>query len=229
MDIREQINKLRKLIEEHNHKYYVLDKPTITDFEYDKLIDELTELESKYPQLFDVNSPTQNVGGQLINSFESMNHDYPMLSLSNTYSNEELFDFEKRIKKLTDKNIEYVCELKFDGVSISLKYENGVLIRALTRGDGIKGDNVIENIKTIKSIPRKIFGNFPNLFEIRGEIFISKSSFIELNLKREKEGKELFSNPRNTASGSIKILDVTEVAERPLDCFYMAFTWKIIS
>ena len=124
MDIREQINKLRKLIEEHNHKYYVLDKPTITDFEYDKLIDELTELESKYPQLFDVNSPTQNVGGQLMNSFESMNHDYPMLSLSNTYSNEELFDFEKRIKKLTDKKIEYVCELKFDGVSISLKYEN---------------------------------------------------------------------------------------------------------
>ena len=219
MDIREQINKLRKLIEEHNHKYYVLDKPTITDFEYDKLVDELTELESKYPQLFDVNSPTQNVGGQLMNSFESMNHDYPMLSLSNTYSNEELFDFEKRIKKLTDKKIEYVCELKFDGVSISLKYENGVLIRALTRGDGIKGDNVIENIKTIKSIPRKIFGNFPNLFEIRGEIFISKSSFIDLNLKREKEGKELFSNPRNTASGSIKILDVSEVAERPLDCF----------
>ena len=169
MDIRQQINKLRKLIEEHNHKYYVLDKPTVTDFEYDKLIDELTELESEYPQLFDVNSPTQNVGGQLMNSFESMNHDYPMLSLSNTYSNEELFDFEKRIKKLTDKNIEYVCELKFDGVSISLKYENGVLIRALTRGDGIKGDNVIENIKTIK----KALNPIP--------LYINKSLTIEPN------------------------------------------------
>jgi len=219
MNEQERIYSLRKEIEHHNHSYYVLDKPLVSDFEFDNLLKELQALEKEFPQYFDINSPTQRVGGGLINGFESINHKYPMLSLGNTYSEEDLIDFDKRIKKLIDNNFEYVCELKYDGVSISLIYENGKLISAITRGDGKSGDNVIDNVRTIKSIPLNLFDDFPEKFEIRGEIFLPIEGFNKLNEERKKENLEPFSNPRNTASGSLKLLDSKQVAKRPLDCF----------
>ncbi|MDG2138922.1 MAG: NAD-dependent DNA ligase LigA, partial [Flavobacteriales bacterium] len=219
MNEQERIYSLRKEIEHHNHLYYVLDKPLISDFEFDNFLKELQALEKEFPQYFDINSPTQRVGGGLIDGFESINHTYPMLSLGNTYSEEDLIDFDKRIKRLVGNNFEYVCELKYDGVSISLIYENGRLINAITRGDGKSGDNVIDNVRTIKSIPLNLFGNFPENFEIRGEIFLPIEGFNKLNKERKKENLEPFSNPRNTASGSLKLLDSKQVAKRPLDCF----------
>ena len=219
MNDKERIYFLRKEIDLHNHSYYVEDSPKISDFEFDILLNELIQLEEKHPELFDINSPTQRVGASLVDSFETINHTYPMLSLGNTYSEDDLIDFDNRIRKLISSDFDYVCELKFDGVSISLNYENGKLINAITRGDGKKGDNVISNVRTIKSIPLQLTGDFPQKFEIRGEIFIPIDDFKKLNTERIKHNLEPFSNPRNTASGSLKMLDSSDVAKRPLDCF----------
>ena len=219
MNVKERIDFLRKEISGHNHSYYVLDNPTISDFEFDSLLEELQNLENLHPEYFDRNSPTQRVGGSVIDGFVSVPHKYRMLSLGNTYSEEDLIDFDTRLRKITDQPIKYVCELKYDGVSISLKYKDGVLIQALTRGDGYKGDDVTLNVKTIKSIPLKLRGDYPEEFEIRGEIFIPISKFNTLNNDRIKNDLVPFANPRNTASGSLKLLDPSEVAKRPLDCF----------
>lgn len=219
MNVFKRIQLLREDLRQHNHRYYVLDQPVISDFEFDKLLEELIVLENKNPQYFDANSPSQRVGGALTKSFQTVKHQYPMLSLGNTYSEEELRNFDKRIHKLVEDEIEYVCELKYDGVSISLTYENGQLTQALTRGDGTQGDDVTTNVKTINSIPLQLQGSYPDLFEIRGEIFITHTGFEAMNKEREQVGLEPFANPRNTASGSLKMLDSKEVAERPLDCF----------
>ncbi len=219
MNVKERIDFLRKEINEHNHSYYVLDTPIISDFEFDSLLNELQNLENLHPEYFDINSPTQRVGGETIEGFNSVIHKYKMLSLGNTYTEKDLLDFDERLKKITDQNIKYVCELKYDGVSISLRYKDGVLIQAITRGDGTKGDDVTSNVKTIKSIPLKLIGSYPNEFEIRGEIFIHKSDFKKLNEKRKKNNLEIYSNPRNTASGSLKLLDPKLASKRPLDCF----------
>jgi len=220
-EIQSRILELRKLIIEHNHNYYNLDTNLISDFEYDKLLDELIELEKQYPQFFDPESPSLRVGGGLSDKFDSDTHDYQMYSLDNTYSDEELDSWFKRIiKVLNTSDFEFCCELKYDGASVNLLYENGKLIRGLTRGDGTQGDNITVNLKTINSIPLKLTTqSFPNKFEIRGEIIMPTDSFKALNKKRELIGEPLFMNPRNTASGSIKLLDSKEVARRPLECF----------
>lgn len=219
MNAQDRIVFLRNQLQQHNHNYYVLDKPTISDFEFDMLLNELINLEKQHPEYYDSNSPTQRVGGDLIKSFVTVAHEYRMLSLGNTYSSDELVDFDKRITKLVETDIEYVCELKYDGVSISLKYENGELIQALTRGNGTHGDDVTVNVKTINSIPLKLKGDFPNKFEIRGEIFLPHVGFEQMNEKRVADDLEPFANPRNAASGSMKMQDSKEVAKRPLDCY----------
>ena len=219
MSDKERILFLRKELAEHNHSYYVLDIPIISDFEFDKLLAELKSLEDNNPDLFDANSPTKRVGGAVLDGFKTIQHKYRMLSLGNTYSAEDLHDFDRRILKLVEQDFEYVCELKYDGVSISLTYENGELVQALTRGDGTQGDDVTENVKTIKSIPLKLKSDFPTTFEIRGEIFLPFKGFNSMNKQRVEEGLESYANPRNTASGSLKLLDTKEVAKRPLDCY----------
>ncbi len=218
--IKSRILELRKIINKHNHNYYDLDKNLISDFEYDKLLDELINLESKYPEFYDENSPSNRVGGGLSDKFNSESHISQMYSLDNTYSDEELESWNSRVVKiLNTENFEFCCELKYDGASVNLLYEGGKLVRALTRGDGTQGDNITNNIKTIRSVPLKLNKLLLNKFEIRGEIIILNDSFNQLNKKREKLGEPLFKNPRNTASGSIKILDSNEVARRPLQCF----------
>ena len=219
MNTKERIDFLRSEIENHNYSYYILDTPLISDFEFDNLMSELISLEENHPEFFSDHSPTKKVGGGLIDNFESVRHIYPMLSLSNTYSFEDLKDFDDRIKKIIDIPFEYVCELKFDGVSISLTYEDGKLLRAVTRGDGDQGDDVTLNIKTIRSIPLNLMGDYPDRFEIRGEVFLSIEDFKEMNISRLSKGLEEYANPRNTASGSLKLLDSNEVYKRPLDCF----------
>jgi len=219
MNVKERIDFLRKELEEHNHLYYVLDSRRISDFEFDKLMSELINLEEENPEYIDENSPTKKVGGKVMDSFNTVDHQYPMLSLSNTYNAEELQDFDERIKKIIDVPFEYVCELKFDGVSISLIYENGELKQAISRGDGTKGDDVTENVRTIRSIPLKLRNDFVANFEIRGEIILPKNAFSKLNEERERSGLEKYANPRNTASGSLKLHDTKEVSKRPLDCF----------
>ena len=220
-EIKQRILLLQQSLHTHNHRYYVLDDPTISDFEFDHLLKELLLLEEKYPEFLDINSPTQRVGGGITKSFKTEVHRYPMYSLSNTYSKEELFQWEERLKKVLGEEavIEYTCELKFDGVSISLTYEYGVLVKAITRGDGVQGDNVTTNVKTIKTIPLKLQADFPNFFEIRGEIILPWEGFHKMNEKRFQLGEELYRNPRNTASGSLKLQDSSIVAERPLNCF----------
>ncbi len=218
-DIEDRIKKLREVLNEHNYKYYVLNQPAISDFEYDKLMRELVDLESAHPEYYDPNSPSQRIGDDRSQEFEQVAHKYPVLSLGNTYSREEITEFDNRIKKVITGNIEYVCELKYDGASISLTYENGRLMQAVTRGDGITGDNVIANVKTIKSIPLVLAGNdYPSLFEIRGEIFLPHAGFEKMNREREEIGEALFANPRNAASGTLKIQNSSVVAKRPLDC-----------
>ncbi|MCL2028054.1 MAG: NAD-dependent DNA ligase LigA [Bacteroidales bacterium] len=215
-----RIEQLSESLNQHNYDYYVLDKPTISDFEFDALLQELTLLEKAYPDCVLPNSPTQRVGGEITKMFKSVEHRYPMLSLGNTYSFEDLKDFDERIKKLVSRDFSYICELKYDGVAIGLRYENGLLTQAVTRGDGIKGDDVTTNVKTIQTIPLKLNGNdFPADFEIRGEIIMSHKSFESLNKSREEDGDDLFANPRNAASGSLKLQDSREVAKRKLDCF----------
>ena len=219
MSIFESIQLLRKELEEHNYNYYVLDKPTISDFEFDAKLKELQDLEAKNPQFFDENSPTQRVGGGITKNFETTKHKYRMYSLDNSYSKEDLLDWEKRCQKvLGNVHLEYVCELKYDGASISITYENGILNKAVTRGDGFQGDDVTNNIRTIKSVPLKLKGNFPDFFEIRGEIILPLEGFEKMNQELIEIGETPYSNPRNTASGSLKLQDSSEVAKRPLEC-----------
>ena len=220
-EIESRILELRRLIIEHNHNYYNLDTNLISDFEYDKLLNELVDLEKEYPEFSDPESPSFRVGGGLSEKFDSDSHIYPMYSLDNTYSDEELDLWFKRIVKVLNiSDFEFCCELKYDGASVNLLYERGRLIRGLTRGDGAQGDDITVNLKTINSIPLKLTtGKFSEKFEIRGEIIMPTDSFKALNKKRELIGEPLFMNPRNTASGSIKLLDSKEVARRPLECF----------
>ena len=220
LNVEEKIYNLRKELNQHNHQYYVLDNPSISDFDFDMKLAELQKLEEDYPQYFDANSPTQRVGGEITKNFENITHNNRMYSLSNSYSLEDLQDWEQRMLKIIGvEKLEYTCELKYDGASINLTYENGQLKTAVTRGDGFIGDNVISNIKTIKSIPLRINGEeFLNDFEIRGEIILPFKGFNKMNKERLKNGEEPFRNPRNTASGSLKLQDSSEVAKRPLDC-----------
>ncbi len=219
MEIHNTIQKLREELNQHNYNYYVLDTPTISDFEFDQKLKQLQELENKHLEFFDENSPTQRVGGAITKNFETVAHDYRMYSLDNSYSKDELIDWENRVQKvLGDVPLEYTCELKYDGASISITYENGKLKRAVTRGDGVQGDDVTNNIKTIKSIPLQLKGNYPDKFDVRGEIILPFAGFEKMNQELIEIGETPYSNPRNTASGSLKLKESAEVAKRPLDC-----------
>ena len=219
MDIQKIIQDLRDELNQHNHNYYVLDTPTISDFEFDQKLNQLQELENQHPEFYDDNSPTQRVGGTITKNFNTVVHDYRMYSLENSYSKEDLIDWENRIQKvLGNVSLQYTCELKYDGASISITYENGKLNRAVTRGDGFQGDDVTNNIKTIKSIPLKLKGNYPERFDIRGEIILPFEGFEKMNQELIEIGETPYSNPRNTASGSLKLQDSSEVAKRPLEC-----------
>ncbi|WP_405327954.1 NAD-dependent DNA ligase LigA [Leeuwenhoekiella sp. LLG6367-2.1] len=218
MNTKDKIQALRDELQSHNYNYYVLDKPVIDDYAFDLKLKELQELEAKHPEFYDPNSPSLRVGGQITKSFNTVKHETRMYSLDNSYSLQDLEDWEKRLKKLVDGEVEYVCELKYDGASISLTYEKGELIRAVTRGDGVQGDDVTNNIKTIRSVPLKLKGDFPDKFDIRGEIVLPLAGFAAMNAERVEAGEEPYSNPRNTASGSLKLQDSSEVAKRPLEC-----------
>ena len=215
------IAELTKKINYHSDLYYQKSKTEISDLEFDQLLAQLAQLENQFPELREVDSPTQRVGGTITKEFTSVTHKYPMLSLGNTYSKEELEDFDGRVAKgLDGEAYEYFCELKFDGVSISLTYENGLLVRGVTRGDGVRGDDVTSNIKTIRSLPLKLKSNdAPASFEVRGEVFLPKEVFKQLNKEREDIGEETYANARNTASGTVKMQDSAEVAKRKLDCY----------
>ena len=215
-----KIVQLTSELREHNHNYYMLSKSTISDYDFDMMLQQLQQLEEEFPEFADANSPTKRVGGAITKDFETVKHKYRMLSLANSYSREEIVDFETRIKKLVDGELAYICELKYDGVAIAISYENGKMVRAVTRGDGVQGDDVTENVKTIRTIPLELIGNnIPSEFEIRGEIFFPKSVFTELNKEREELGEELYMNARNTASGTVKMQDSSIVAKRRLDCY----------
>ena len=219
MDIQETIQSLREELNLHNHNYYVLDNPTISDYDFDVKLKELQNLETKNPEFFDEHSPTQRVGGMITKNFNTITHKNRMYSLDNSYSKEDVLDWEKRIQKiLGDVPLEYTCELKYDGASISITYENGKLVRAVTRGDGFQGDDVTNNIKTIRSIPLILKKDYPLNFEIRGEIVLPLSGFSKMNQILLEKGEQPYSNPRNTASGSLKLQNSAEVAKRPLDC-----------
>ncbi len=222
--IKQQIDDLREALRTHNHNYYVLDQPTISDYDFDVQLETLKALEAKHPEFYDANSPTQRVGGAITKNFETVKHDYRMYSLDNSYSKEDLLDWEKRIKKLVDGAVSYTCELKYDGASISLTYEDGQLVRAVTRGDGFQGDDVTANIKTIKSVPLQLKGDYPPKFDIRGEIVLPFDGFNAMNAERIANGEEPYRNPRNTASGSLKLQDSAEVAKRPLECLLYNIT-----
>ncbi len=217
---KERIDLLRKELHKHNYLYYVKTQPEINDFQFDILLQELDELEKRHPEFMDDNSPTRRVGSDISTGFEQFEHSLPMLSLGNTYNEEELKEFDERVKKTITEPIEYACELKYDGVAISLRYENGSLFRALTRGDGVVGDDVTNNIRTIRSIPLHLFGdNYPERFEIRGEVLMPVEGFKKMNESRIKEGEAAFANPRNATAGTLKMQDPAVVAKRPLDCF----------
>ena len=219
----EKINQLRAVLHQHNYNYYILDAPTINDFEFDTLLQSLIDLETKHPEFFDPNSPSQRVGGGVTKNFRNHTHKFPMYSLSNSYSKEEIEQWETRIQKvLGDQEVTYTCELKYDGASISLTYKNGVLLHGVTRGDGTQGDDVTQNLKTIPTIPLKLRGDYPDFFEIRGEIILPIKGFQAMNEERVKAGEDPYMNPRNTASGSLKTQDSALVAKRPLECFLYA-------
>ena len=222
-EAKSRISELSKIIENHNYNYYILTQPTISDYDFDMLLNELIDLEKQFPDLVLPDSPTQRVGGDLTKEFKTVKHRYPMLSLSNSYNIEEVKEFISRIKKTIEEDVEFVCELKFDGVSISLTYENGLFVKAVTRGDGTQGDDVTTNIKTIRSIPLRLKGNYPDFFEMRGEVIMPHSSFNSINAEREDLGLQPFANPRNAAAGTIKLQDSKEVAKRKLDqyCYFM--------
>lgn len=224
MTIEEQILQLRQELREHNYNYYTLDTPTISDFDFDQKLKQLEALEAAHPEFDDPNSPTHRVGGAVTKNFETIVHEHRMYSLDNSYSKEDLEDWEARVKKMVDGEVNYTCELKYDGASISLTYENGELLKAVTRGDGLQGDDVTTNIKTIKSVPLKLKGDYPEKFDIRGEIVLPWEGFHAMNAEREELGFELYRNPRNTASGSLKLQDSAEVARRPLQCLLYNIT-----
>lgn len=220
---KEQIDALTKELKEHNYNYYVLAEPTISDREFDRKLKELEALEKEFPELAHPDSPVKVIGGAVTKNFITKKHSRPMLSLGNTYSEAELREFDERAKKLAGMDFEYVAELKFDGFAIGLTYKNGKLIQALTRGDGTQGDDVTENVKTIRTIPHQLHGNYPDEFEIRGEIFMHRKAFDRMNEERVKNGEAPFANPRNSAAGTIKMQESSEVAKRPLDCFLYHF------
>jgi DNA ligase (NAD+) len=227
-NIQQKIETLRKELNQHNYNYYVLDNPVISDYEFDKLLEELIRLEKEYPEFHDPNSPSERVGGEITKTFKAVKHKYPMLSLSNSYNREDLDDFDRRAREglgiqsndlFGSADLEYVCELKYDGLSIGLTYINGMLVRAVTRGDGVQGDDVTTNAKTIGSIPLQLKGNYPVEFEIRGEIFMPRKAFDAINKEREDIGEAPLANPRNAASGTMKMQDSSVVAKRKLDCY----------
>lgn len=219
MSVQQSIQDLREELNLHNHSYYVLDNPTISDFEFDQKLKKLQDLEANYPEYFDESSPSLRVGGTITKNFQTVVHENRMYSLDNSYSKEDLKDWEVKIQKvLGNVQLQYTCELKYDGASISITYENGKLTKAVTRGDGFQGDDVTNNIKTIKSIPLKLKGNYPIKFDIRGEIILPFEGFEKMNQELIEIGETPYSNPRNTASGSLKLQDSAEVAKRPLDC-----------
>lgn len=230
-EAKRRIEHLSTELEKHNYNYYILDKPTISDFEFDKLLEELIALEKQYPEFLLPTSPSQRVGGAITKVFKTVKHKYPMLSLSNSYSIEDMLDFDRRVKEglhidtsdtSASSEVQYVCELKFDGLSIGITYENGQLYQAVTRGDGVQGDDVTTNVKTIRSVPLQLKGHYPDRFEIRGEIYMPKKVFEQLNKEREEIGEPPFANPRNSASGTMKMQDSAVVATRKLDCFLYA-------
>lgn len=229
-EAKDQIKALTAELRQHTYNYYVLAMPTIPDYEFDQKLEQLSKLEKQFPEFLDPESPTQVVGGEVTKEFVTVKHRWPMLSLGNTYNEQELIDFDQRIRKAIGDNFEYVCELKFDGLSMSLTYENGKLARAVTRGDGTQGDEVTTNVRTIHSIPKKLEqGNYPELFEIRGEVFMHLKAFERLNKERVDNGEIPYANPRNFASGTMKLQDSAEVARRPLDCFlYGLYTEKTL-
>jgi DNA ligase (NAD+) len=227
-DIKEQMDALVKELNQHNYNYYVLAQPTISDYDFDLKLKQLEALEKEHPEYQDENSPTQKVGGDITKKFETVKHRWPMLSLGNTYSEQDLRDFDDRIRKAIGNDFEYVCELKFDGLSINLTYEGGKLLQAVTRGDGTKGDKVTTNIRTIQKIPKTLKGSgYPESFDIRGEIFMHRAAFERLNNERLERDEVPYANPRNFAAGTVKLQDSSEVAKRPLDCFlYFLYTEK---
>ena len=218
--IKERIELLRQELEQHNYNYYVLSSPVVSDFEYDLMMKQLVDLERQCPEYFDPNSPSQRVGSDINAAFKQVAHIYPMLSLSNTYSAEEVQDFYDRVSKALNDGFELVCELKYDGTSISLTYQHGALVRAVTRGDGEKGDDVTANVRTIRSVPLKLRGDYPDEFEIRGEILMPWAVFDELNREREAQEEPLFANPRNAAAGTLKLQNANMVASRKLDGYF---------
>jgi DNA ligase (NAD+) len=225
MTTQETIQALREELNQHNYNYYVLDNATISDYDFDVKLKELQDLESKHPEFFDENSPTQRVGGTVTKNFKTIPHQYRMYSLDNSYSKDDLADWQNRIQRvLGNVDLQYTCELKYDGASISITYENGKLVQALTRGDGFQGDEVTNNIKTIKSVPIQLKGNYPEKFDIRGEIILPYSGFEKMNQELIEIGETPYSNPRNTASGSLKLQDSAEVAKRPLECLLYSVT-----
>jgi DNA ligase (NAD+) len=215
-----RIKDLTAELKQHNYNYYVLAQPTISDYDFDQKLKELAELEKQHPEFADPDSPTQKVGGEVTKEFKTVKHRWPMLSLGNTYNEQELLNFDQRVRKAIGDNFEYVVELKFDGLSMSLTYEEGKLARAVTRGNGVEGDDVTTNVRTIHTIPKKLApGTYPNLFEIRGEVLMHRKAFERLNNERLEKGEVAYANPRNFASGTMKLQDSAEVARRPLDCF----------
>jgi DNA ligase (NAD+) len=220
LQAKERVQELTRLLNEHNYRYYVMAQPSISDYDYDMLLEELIKLEQEFPQLLDPNSPSQRVGGEVTKKFQVVRHKYPMLSLGNTYSKEELQEFDNRVRKTLGETFEYVCELKFDGVAIGITYSNGTLLRAVTRGDGVQGDEVTTNIKTIRSLPLEIkIAGLPKEFEVRGEVFMPHKSFVKINEEKSINEEEPFANPRNAAAGSLKMQDSAQVSKRGLDCF----------
>jgi DNA ligase (NAD+) len=225
MSIQDQIENLRQELHEHNYKYYVLDTPEISDYDFDMKLNALQELEKDHPEYKDPNSPTMRVGGEVTKNFTTVVHDFRMYSLSNSYSKEDLEDWQTRLQKIIEEPVEFTCELKYDGASISLTYEDGNFLRAVTRGDGTQGDEVTNNVKTIRSVPLKLKGdNYPRRFDIRGEIVLPYKGFAKLNAERVELGEEPYANPRNTTSGSLKLQDSAEVAKRPLLCLLYNLT-----
>ena len=222
-NIQKKIEDLREELHQHNYNYYTLDEPTISDFEFDLKLKELQELEAKHPEFYDSNSPTLRVGGEITKNFPTVQHQFRMYSLDNSYDFNDLEDWEKRIEKTLNEQVEFVAELKYDGASISILYENGQLIEAVTRGDGFQGDEITANVRTISDIPMKLHGDFPENFYIRGEIYLTRRNFDKINERRAEEGLDLFMNPRNTASGSLKIQDSGEVRKRGLSAVLYQF------
>ena len=214
-----KIEKLTRDLNHHNHLYYIESNPEISDYEFDMMLNELMDIEKRFPQFISDLSPTKRVGGDITKKFASIKHRFPMLSLSNTYSREEIVEWETRIKKTTENPLEYVCELKYDGVAIGISYKDGKLHKAVTRGDGTSGEDVTTNVKTIRTIPLELKGDFPNDFEIRGEIYYPLSKFQKVNEERRGAGEQEYANPRNLASGTLKLQDSKVVSERGLDCF----------